>query len=443
MDKTKKILLIMTIVFGLSTVALAVSTGVLKSSEKNNVNELEAHYQQAYFELLQQTNDMEVKLSKFLVSASNRTQQEILYDVWKGSEVSGTALAALSARDSGVAEAMKFENQLGDFAYYWAGKLADGNGLDEEAYQSFEKLHEVLKKLGEELGKVQTEIAGGYLFMKDFGGENDVLSGVLKDLNGGSVEYPKLIYDGPFSDSRENKEAKFLAGSKITSEEGLAAVKRYTAYHKVKSIDYVDLWQGDVPTHAYRLTTEDGEEMTVQITEQGGVLYALTMPAEVSDPTLSEGECVLLASQYLTAQGFEDMKAVWVSDSDSVVYVNFAATENGVVLYSDLIKVKVRADNGKIVGVEANNYILNHVKRNLDTSGIITAKKAAESVSARISLSTDEPRLALIPDGSGERLCYEFFGDYNGQYYVYIDARTGEEAEILFVIDSDGGKLLM
>ena len=82
MDKTKKILLIMTIVFGLSTVALAVSTGVLKSSEKNNVNELEAHYQQAYFELLQQTNDMEVKLSKFLVSASNRTQQEILYDVW-------------------------------------------------------------------------------------------------------------------------------------------------------------------------------------------------------------------------------------------------------------------------------------------------------------------------------------------------------------------------
>lgn len=443
MEKGKKILLILTIVFGLATVALAVSTGVLKSVEKNGQNELEAHYRQAYFELLQQTNDMEVKLSKLLVSTSNRTQQQILFDVWKGSEVSSTAIAALSARDSGVAEAIKFENQLGDFSYYWAGKLSDGNGLDEEAYQSFEKLHEVLKKFGEELGKVQTEISGGYLFVRDFGGENDVLFGVLTELNGGSVEYPKLIYDGPFSDARQSKEAKYLSGPKITAEEGLAAVKRYTAYHNVKSIKYADLWQGDVPTHAYYIVTSEGEEMTVQVTEQGGVLYALTMPAEVSDPTLSEDECVVLASQYLASQGFEDMKPVWVADSDSVVYVNFAATENGVILYSDLIKVKVRADSGKIVGVEANNYILNHVKRNLDTSGVTTPQKAAESVSARIKLSEEEPRLVLIPDGADERLCYEFVGDYNGQYYLYIDAKTGEEAEILFVIDSDGGKLLM
>jgi len=38
----------------------------------------------------------------------------------------------------------------------------------------------------------------------------------------------------------------------------------------------------------------------------------------------------------------------------------------------------------------------------------------------------------VIPTDAGERLCWEFRGTFSGEtYYVYIDASTGEAAQIL------------
>ena len=51
-------------------------------------------------------------------------------------------------------------------------------------------------------------------------------------------------------------------------------------------------------------------------------------------------------------------------------------------------------------------------------------------------------RLCLIPQESGERLCYEFSGTYAGMLYlVYIDANTGEQADVLRIVDVDGARL--
>ena len=51
-------------------------------------------------------------------------------------------------------------------------------------------------------------------------------------------------------------------------------------------------------------------------------------------------------------------------------------------------------------------------------------------------------RLCVIPDGEEERLCYEVSGSYQEQaYLVYIDADTGEEAEVLMRVDGVNGPL--
>ena len=56
-------------------------------------------------------------------------------------------------------------------------------------------------------------------------------------------------------------------------------------------------------------------------------------------------------------------------------------------------------------------------------------------------LSVEHIRLALIPDGSSERLCYEISSEYDGlDYFVYIDAVSGAQADILRVIDTYQGK---
>ena len=54
-------------------------------------------------------------------------------------------------------------------------------------------------------------------------------------------------------------------------------------------------------------------------------------------------------------------------------------------------------------------------------------------------------RLALIPDGGEkETLCYEYECEAEGTYFIYIDALTGAETEILYVIDDvDMGESMM
>lgn len=52
-----------------------------------------------------------------------------------------------------------------------------------------------------------------------------------------------------------------------------------------------------------------------------------------------------------------------------------------------------------------------------------------------------EGRLTLIPlRETQEVLAYEFECHQNGTYYIYIDARTGDECNILYVIDDDMGQ---
>ena len=55
-----------------------------------------------------------------------------------------------------------------------------------------------------------------------------------------------------------------------------------------------------------------------------------------------------------------------------------------------------------------------------------------------------EGRLALIPmRETQEVLTYEFECISGGTYYIYVDAMTGEEVNILYVIDDEMGERTM
>ena len=52
--------------------------------------------------------------------------------------------------------------------------------------------------------------------------------------------------------------------------------------------------------------------------------------------------------------------------------------------------------------------------------------------------------LAVIPDGETEKFCYEVYGSYKGlDYFVYVDAENGAQVDVLRVIDSGQGSMIM
>ena len=140
--------------------------------------------------------------------------------------------------------------------------------------------------------------------------------------------------------------------------------------------------------------------------------------------------------------GENNIKETYYLKQDGIVTINYAYTQNDVVIYSDLIKVKVALDNGEILGMEATGYLNNHTNR--DTSKVkISKEEATKTLNKNLEISSDG--LAIIPtEFNTEILCYEFKGKVEErEFLVYINAENGREEDILMITNTPNGTLTM
>ena len=126
-----------------------------------------------------------------------------------------------------------------------------------------------------------------------------------------------------------------------------------------------------------------------------------------------------------------------------VLTVNFAYRQGEVLCYSDLVKVSVALDNGKVCGFEAKGYLTAHTRRDLPAAEVDedTARAAVPE-----GLTVLAQQLALVPsDGKYETLCREFKCEApDGRHYIiYVNAVTGEQEKILILLEDASGALTL
>lgn len=61
--------------------------------------------------------------------------------------------------------------------------------------------------------------------------------------------------------------------------------------------------------------------------------------------------------------GYSNMESTYYAINNNICTINFAYKTENTTYYADLIKVGVSMDNGKIVSLEAQGYLTNHIKR--------------------------------------------------------------------------------
>lgn len=140
-------------------------------------------------------------------------------------------------------------------------------------------------------------------------------------------------------------------------------------------------------------------------------------------------------------QGFGNLRETYFLKNDNTTVITFVGVEkNGILVYPDLMKVKVALDNGEITGFDARQYLMMHRKRDIKQA-VINEAEARSKVNKRLTI--DRVKLAIIPlPGDQERLCYEFKGKYrDNDYFVYINAENGNEENILRIIKEENGTL--
>ena len=381
--------------------------------------------ERAYYSALDSLTNLEADLSKALVASGPGQHALLLGRVSSLAGVASANLSALPAAYGADESGLKFLGQTADYAQTLAAAAAEGRTLSETDVRQ-------LSQLMQKSGELRRHLENGEGFAYDAPSEEQKLSG---------IEYPSLLYDGPFSDGVRQGAPRGLSGEEITSEQAVEAGRAFLGAARAQRASDM---QGPIPCWGVSAET-DGVTITLQVTRQGGKILWMAPETAGFETKLGMEACVARAREFLESHGFGEMEPSFTQQYDGLAVISFAAVQDGVTLYPDLVKAQVRMDTGEVVGLEANNYWMNHTEReNLVPQ--VDEQQALRAVSGRLTVTGS--RLCVIPvddgldSGKTEKLCWEFAGEWTGsRYFVYIDAETGEEEKVLKVVAGNGGTL--
>ncbi len=401
--------------------------------------------QKNFYDLVGYVNNIDVNLSKLVVSSDNHEQQKLLSEVRVQSNLATNSLAELSLKDENKYNTLKFVNQIGDFSKYLNEKLIDGEEVTDNDKETLRNLHEINLELKNNLLELSSNIDENFDFRSIFEGKEDnLLISKFIELESNATDYPHMIYDGAFSDGVKGKTLKALEGAKeVSKTEVTELFAKYFKDYNLKDVTLNGETKGKtVECYDVSGVSEDGSILDAQITKKGGKVLQFNYYKECSGDNYNAISCEEIADKFLESLGFKNLKAVWMTEGNHIVTFNYAPAVDGIICYPDLVKVNVCKERGVISGLEASSYYYNHVKRDIPTVSV-SLSQAKSKVSSEIEVQTS--RLAIIPKGqSKEVLAYEFMGERNGDtYYVYIDAITGYEVDIFKVVKTTEGTLLM
>ncbi len=402
-------------------------------------------YNRAFFELNDYVDDINTLLSKGLLVNSPAHFASVSAELSRQSAAAKECLSHLPLSEDSLDKTEKFLSQVGDYSFYLSQNALYDTAMTEDEYNTLAQLSTYAENLSAALNAIQEDIYSGKLNFSQaqhagstiaYAAENsmDGFSAIEKEFG----EYPSLIYDGPFSEHVENRRPVMCENAEEISSETAAVIANEFFGPGNGFISYNGLSENSsIDCHTF---SASNAEKIVSITKNGGyILYYINSRA-VGEEKLDSSEAITKAQEFLKEHGYTNMRESYFENLGGTATINFAYEQDGVICYSDLVKVKVALDNGEIVGLEAHGYIMNHTQRS-DLSAKLTRQEAREYVSKKLSI--DSARLALIPkDSTREVLCYEFKGTSNGRnFLIYINAADGREEDIQLLIESDSGIL--
>ena len=432
-----------TAILGLTTVGLSIAYGITQAQENIYKVEIENVYKRNLYDLVESVNNAETKLSKILVSSDSDYQNKTLTEVAHDTDLAQQSISSLPISQGGLSESVKFINQVGGYTKTIAKKLAKGNKISEEEKETLSKIREMLAGMKEEINRFIEE-GGNYSILEESRDVQDNINSFtikLSKIKDTSIDYPAMIYDGPFSDSEVNKNIKGLSGNTVSKEEAQNELTR--CFKNISSVDYQGEINSKIETYNYKVMTTEQNTLYAQVTKIGG--HVVTVSGQANNINLSQidmGEGEKIAVDFAKENGVEDAVCVWKDSLRNEGYFNIAPKQKGIILYPDLVKVKVDLSTGTVIGYDASTYFTNHTNRLLP-SAKLSANEAGKILPQEYNFG--EGRLVLAPlEYSREVLCYEYMGEKEGStYYFYINAVNGKEENVLKVIEtSDGSKLM-
>lgn len=439
--------IIKTVSYAVSLIAVLTVWGTTQTIKAYDCKKQISVYQQrSISSLASYLDSLENDLKKMQYVNTSTMASGLSLSLCKASAGAKSCLSELSAGTTQLNTINKFLTQSSDYVQSLTKRMANGEKLNDNDHQQITTLYNYAKQLSEQISYMEQIMYSGSIDFEDAISTLNQLteksdlsisySDTVSDAENSFADYPTLIYDGPFSDNMLNKKSEMLEDkAEITDEEAKNKAADFSGIKKENLIKQEDE-NGTIKAYVFYC---DGT--SVAITKNGGYLMYMLSNTNVGEIKKTSQECIEIARKYLDKYGFNSLKDSYYSINDGICTINFAYTLDDVICYSDLIKVGVAMDTGKIVSTDTTGYLMNHKSRNIPEN-IISSGVAQKNISN--NLTVDQQTMAIIPvDDGNEIYAYEFLchDKDNNDILVYINAETGKEADIKLLMYSDGGIL--
>ena len=428
-------------VISLGTACLAlgaiVTAGAFRMNDMTVASENSARA--TLYEMVSVTEDMDNSLAKLRISSGVEEQRRLLTEILVDSALMESVLERIPVDEATSTDISGFVNRTNTYARSMLTRLASGKTLTEEQKQTISYLYEINSKLSGELTSLAMQMKDSDL-KKFLAGKEGTMSESFSQMGQGARERQEEITDAPFADEGNVGENKLSSLEEITSSQAEERAREYFEGYHVADVRYTgETTAPGMNCYNFILTDENGLKIFAEITKNGGKLAFFDTYEECHQKNFDLDTCDGLAREYLAGLGIKNVEAVWLSDGGMVANLTYVSNDNGVRAYSDMIRLRVCEEKGRVVGVDLRGYLLNYEKRSLK-AGI--SRSEAQSLLSD-GLEVTGANLALIPVDGKETLCYEFACNYGEeQYLIYLDADTGAEVELFRVRQSAQGSYL-
>ncbi|MBQ6898972.1 MAG: germination protein YpeB [Clostridia bacterium] len=406
--------------------------------------EIALNNQNSLFQLCEYMDSIETDLMKSTYAVSGEMLGTLTDRLQRDTAGAKESLSFLSPGETPLSGTYKFLSQVGDFTAYLSRKAERGEKITEEERAALQELSTLAAELSLKFQYMGDLLTGDYFSFREISdavvnSSPDSESTVsyidtISDAEEAFGNYPKLIYDGPFSDNMLEKDSVFLEGKEeITKEEAKKIAAEILGTEEKMLVEENDT-EGRLAAYCFRT-----EIYSISVTKRGGYPLEIMSVITAGEEKHSQADAAERAKNFLRLQGFFDMVTTYTASNDGICTVNFAYKQGSFICYPDLIKVSVSLSDGRITAFEASDYLMNHRERELPPFGI-TPEEAMQDIIGTVT----KVSAAVIPQSDGtERYTYELLCEgTDGQHIlVYKDIETGEEADILILLYSDNGTL--
>jgi len=401
----------------------------------------ENQYQRAFHDLSDHMNRIQDELGKSLAVNSKQQLTPALTETWRMASEARNDIGQLPLSLMPLNKTMEFISDVGNYSYQVAVRNENKQALNEQEWQTLQKLYTRSKEIENQLADLQTAVitknlrwmdAETALAQTDKKTDNQIVDGFRAMEK--TVEQQKPLSFGPTMDRMKvnsKLDAKTLTGNDVTPEQAASMIQKWRGLDSTKNISVKRNGKGELyPSYSITYTAPDKHKEFFEMTVKGGNITWFMNQRQVGNESLDLAQGENFAVNWLKAHGIDASAVVKTETYDNVGVYEVVGLKNGVRIYPDEVTVEVALDTGEVVGLNARDYVFHHKQNRSIPQTKVTKAKAQKMVSSKVQVQ--ESNLALVlNDAKQEELAYEFIGTMDQDTFkIYISAIDGQEVGV-------------